>query len=59
MKLSEKNNHFYTKQELIEADQDPVIINYSFDKQLNKESKKYREDISFYSNLLKDSSSSS
>ena len=52
IKLSERNNHFYTKQDLLEADQDPVIIQYSYEKILNKESKKYEEDKSFYANLL-------
>ena len=45
MKYSEKNNHFYTKDELISADSDPFIVNYYWDKQLGKKNKKYEEEI--------------
>ena len=43
MKYSEKNNHFYSKSDLLAADGDPVIINYTWEKQLNKKPKKYEE----------------
>jgi hypothetical protein len=36
LKIGEKYNHFYTKEELIKADDDPVIIHYAWEKQLNK-----------------------
>ena len=52
LKLSEKNNHFYTKEDLVEADNDPVIIHYSWEKQLNKVVKKYEEDKTFYAKLV-------
>ena len=51
LKQSEKNNHFYTKEELIEADNDPVIIQYAWDKQLNKVIKKYEHDKEFYGKM--------
>ena len=52
LKQSEKNNHLYTKEELMEADKDPVIIHYMYEKQLNKTVKKYEEDKEHYQNLL-------
>ena len=52
LKLGEKNNHFYTKEELMEGDENPVIIHYSWDKQLGKRPKKYEEDKSFYAKLI-------
>ena len=51
LKQSEKNNHFYTKEELIEADNDPFIIQYAWDKQLNKIIKKYEDDKDFYGKM--------
>ena len=51
LKQSEKNNHFYTKEDLIQADNDPVIIQYIYDKQLNKTNKKYEDDKNFYGKL--------
>ena len=52
LKLGEKNNHFYTKEELVEADKDPVIIHYAWDTQLNKVIKKYEDDKNFYAKLV-------
>ena len=52
LKLGEKNNHFYTKEELIEADNDPVIIHYAWDTQLNKVIKKYEDDKNFYTKMV-------
>jgi lipopolysaccharide biosynthesis glycosyltransferase len=52
LKQTEKNNHFYTKEELIEADKDPVIIHYYWEKKLNKEVKKYEYNKKFYANLV-------
>jgi hypothetical protein len=52
LKIGEKYNHFYTKEELIKADDDPVIIHYAWEKQLNKTVKKYEEDKNFYAKLL-------
>ena len=52
LKLGEKNNHFYTKEELVEADNDPVIIHYAWDTQLNKVIKKYEDDKNFYAKLV-------
>ena len=43
MKYSEKNNHFYSKSDLLSADGDPVIVNYYWDKQLGKKPKRYEE----------------
>jgi hypothetical protein len=43
MKYSEKNNHFYSKSDLLTADGDPVIVNYYWDKQLGKKPKRYEE----------------
>ena len=52
LKIGSRNNHFYTKEELIKADDDPVIIHYAWEKQLNKTVKKYEEDKNFYAKLL-------
>ena len=52
LKIGEKNNHFYTKEELIEADNNPVIIHYAWEKSLNKVVKKYEEDKQFYAKLV-------
>ena len=43
MKYSEKNNHFYSKSDLLTADGDPVIVNYYWDKQLGKKPKRYED----------------
>lgn len=51
LNIGSKNNHFYTREELIEADNDPVIIHYIWDRHLNKIIKKYEEDKEFYGNL--------
>ena len=51
LKLGEKNNHFYTKEELLEADENPVIIHYYWDKALEKIIVKYEEDKKEYSKL--------
>ena len=51
LKTSQRNKNFYTKEELIEADNDPVIIHYIWDKYLNKYIKKYEEDKEFYAKL--------
>ena len=52
LKLGEKNNHFYTKEELVEADNDPVIIHYAWDTQLNKVIKKYEDEKNFYAKMV-------
>ena len=52
LKQSEKYNHFYTKEDLINADNDPVIIQYAWEKQLDKKVLKYEEDKNFYGKLL-------
>ena len=52
LKLGEKNNHFYTKEELVEADNDPVIIHYAWDIQLNKVIKKYEEEKNSYAKMV-------
>jgi lipopolysaccharide biosynthesis glycosyltransferase len=46
-----KNNHFYTKEELIDADENPVIIHYAWDRHLNKTISKYEEAKNFYAKL--------
>ena len=51
MKNSFKNNHFYTKGELIDADENPVIIHYAWDRYLNKNISKYEEVKNFYAKL--------
>ena len=51
LKIGEKNNHFYTKEELLEADKDPVIIHYAWDAQLNKVIKKYEDDKNLYAKM--------
>ena len=52
LRQGEKFNHFYTKDELIKADNDPVIIQYAWEKQLNKVVKKYEDDLKFYGNMI-------
>ncbi len=52
LKKSEQINHFYTKEDLIEADNYPVIIHYAWEKQLNKVVRKYEEDKKFYAQLV-------
>ena len=49
--IGSKNNHFYTEEDIIEADRYPVIIHYIWDRHLNKTIKKYEEDKKFYGNL--------
>ena len=44
IKFSEKNNHFYTKEDLLAADGEPFIVNYYWDKQLGKNPKKLQEE---------------
>ena len=51
LRLGEKNNHFYTKDELTEADKDPVIIHYHWDKELNKVIVNYEEEKKKNANL--------
>ena len=51
LKQSEKNIHIFTKEELLQADTDPVIIHYAWEKQLNKVVKKYEDDKEFYANI--------
>lgn len=46
-----KNNHFYTKVELIDADENPVIIHYAWDRYLNKNISKYEEVKNYYAKL--------
>ena len=52
LKQTEKNNHFYTKDELLDADKNPVIIHYYWEKKLNKEISKYESDKKFYAKLV-------
>ena len=51
MKYGEKNNHFYTKEDLLNADSDPVIINYLWEKKLEKKVKKYEDEIEKYTKI--------
>ena len=51
LEIGGRNNHFYTKEELIEADNNPVIIHYVWDKYLDKRVKRYEDDKNFYANL--------
>ena len=51
IKLGEKNNHIYTKEELMEADRDPTIIHYYLDKSLDKTIVKYEEEKKEYAKL--------
>jgi len=51
IKMGEKNNHFYSKEELLEADNDPVIVQYYWDKLLNKVIAKYEEEKKNYGKL--------
>ena len=50
-KYGEKNNHFYTKEDLLIADSEPVIVNYLWDNQLNKKVKKYEDEKDRYANI--------
>jgi len=51
IKLGEKNNHIYTKEELLEADGDPTIVHYYLDKSLDKTIIKYEEEKKGYAKL--------
>jgi hypothetical protein len=51
IKIGEKNNHFYTKEELLQADENPTIIHYYWDKALNKVIVKYEEEKKEYARL--------
>ena len=51
MKYGEKNNHLYTKEELLNADSDPVIINYLWENKLGKKVKKYEDEIEKYAKI--------
>ena len=51
LKIGSRNNHFYTKEDLIEADKNPVIIHYAWDRYLLKTIDKYEKDKQFYANL--------
>jgi lipopolysaccharide biosynthesis glycosyltransferase len=51
IKMGEKNNHFYSKEELLEADNNPVIVQYYWDKLLNKVIAKYEEEKKNYGKL--------
>ena len=51
IKYGEKNNHFYTKEDLLNADSDPVIINYLWENHLNKKVIKYQEEIDKYARI--------
>ena len=53
LKIGSRNNHFYTKEELIEADKDPVIIHYAWDRYLYKTVDKYEKEKQFYCNLTR------
>lgn len=51
LKNSFKSNHFYTKEELLDADENPVIIHYAWDRYLNKNISRYEEVKNFYAKL--------
>ena len=51
MKYGEKNNHFYTKEDLLSADGEPFIVNYLWENQLNKKVKKYEEEKDKYEKI--------
>ena len=51
LKYGDKNNHFYTKEDLLSADSDPFIVNYLWEKQLGKKVKKYEEELEKYSKI--------
>ena len=51
MKYGEKNNHFYTKEDLLAADGEPFIVNYLWENQLNKKVKKYEEEKDKYAKI--------
>ena len=51
LKYGEKNNHFYTKEDLLSADSDPVIINYLWENQLGKKVKRYEEEKEKYAKI--------
>ena len=51
MKCDEKNDHFYTKEDLLNADSDPYIINYLWENKLGKNVKKYNEDKNKYAKI--------
>jgi len=50
-KYGEKNNHFYSKEDLLSADGDPFIINYVWEAQLGKKPKKYEEEKETFAKL--------
>ena len=50
-KYGEKNNHFYSKEDLLAADGDPFIINYVWEAQLGKKPKKYEEEKETFAKL--------
>ena len=50
-KYGEKNNHFYTKEDLLRADSEPVIVNYLWDNQMNQKVKKYEEEKAKYAKI--------
>ena len=51
LKYGEKNNHFYTKEDLLNADSDPVIVNYLWENKLGMKNKKYEEEIEKYTKI--------
>ena len=51
MTCEEKNEHFYTKEDLLNADSDPYIINYLWEKKLGKIVQKYNDDKSKYAKI--------
>ena len=51
MTCDEKNEHFYTKEDLLNADSDPYIINYLWENKLGKNVKKYNEDKNKYAKI--------
>ena len=51
MTCDEKNEHFYTKEDLLNADSDPVIINYLWENHLNKKVIKYQEEMDKYARI--------
>ena len=51
MKYGEKNNHFYTKEDLLSADSDPFVVNYLWENQLGKKVKKYEDEKEKYAKI--------
>ena len=51
LKYGNKNNNFYKKEDLLNADNDPIIVNYCFENQLGKKVKKYEDEKVKYAKI--------